>query len=51
MNYLVLKKVVLARILPITSLNPPKYCSIHKELDYCYQQVGKDNSGNGEADH
>ena len=49
MKYLSLLRVILTLALSIT-LNPPKYCSVHEELDYCYQQVGKD-SGNGEVDH
>lgn len=42
--------MALAVVLSVTPLTPPKYCAVHKTLDYCYQQAGKDG-GSKEVDH
>ncbi len=51
MNYLPIIKAILVFVLAIVPLNTPKYCTVHKTLDFCYQQQDVKDGGGGEKKH
>ncbi|WP_323091098.1 hypothetical protein [Allobaculum sp. JKK-2023] len=51
MKYLILIKPILIILLSAAVLIPPKYCPIHKTVDFCYKEQIDKNGGLGQSDH